>query len=113
MEATVTVVSATQTPTATPVMVSILTGPYPNPSTGGPVAVNVQVPGPSTVKWSVFTLSFRKVGGGEVSINSTGIIYWDLRDNYGSKVADGLYYLRLEVAGLQPKVKVFKVLVIR
>jgi hypothetical protein len=92
---------------------TIVTYPYPNPVENGPVVVNIDVPGPSSVQWSVFTLSFRKIIGGQVSINSTGSVVWDLRDKSGAKVADGLYYLRIEVEGPQPTVKVFKILILQ
>ena len=78
----------------------------------GPLTVDIDVPGPSTVQWSVFTLSFRKIIGGEVSINGTGAVVWDLKDKSGTKVADGIYYLRIEVQGPQPTVKIFKILIL-
>ena len=107
-------VTSTSTPTSTPtpLVKTIIKYPYPNPVDNGPVVVDLDVPGPSTVEWSVFTLSFRKILGGEVSINSTGSVVWDLKDKSGAKVADGIYYLRIEVQGPQPTVKIFKILVL-
>jgi hypothetical protein len=64
------------------------------------------------VQWSVFTVNFRKIISGEISVNSTGTVSWDLKDKNGVRVADGLYYIRIEVQGPQPLVKVFKILVL-
>jgi len=116
---TVVVLTPTFTPTSiftntpTPVSKTVFRGPFPNPSNGGPVFVDVDVPELSTVRWSVFTLAFRKIVSGEISVNTTGVVRWDLTDKQSAKVADGLYYLRLEVIGMQTEVKVFKVLIIR
>ena len=78
----------------------------------GPVRINVSVPSPAMVEWSVFTLNFRKITSGQISVNSTGIVQWDLRDKNGARVADGLYYIRVEVLGPNPVTKVYKVLVL-
>jgi len=40
-------------------------------------------------------------------------VQWDLRDKLGINVADGLYYVRIQVTGRQDAVKIFKVLVLR
>lgn len=65
------------------------------------------------MEWSVFTAAFRKVVGGSVSINETGMIQWNLRDRMGEPVSSGLYYLRVEVVGKQSLTKILKVLVLR
>jgi hypothetical protein len=129
--ATITIAAATATPTFTVTATVtakatstlsftptagneiVLGGPYPNPSQGGPVNVDIETTGQSSVRWSVFTLSFRKIVGGELSVNGEGKIQWDLLDRMGSPVADGLYYLKVEVNGPQDMVKVLKVLVVR
>lgn len=103
----------TITSTPTPQTHSVIHIPYPNPVENGPVEVDLEIPGTERVQWSVFTLSFRKILGGEKSITGTGSIEWDLTDKSGSRVADGLYYLRLEVSGIQPTVKIFKIIVLR
>ena len=102
----------TATKTPTPIEKDVITYPYPNPVTDGPVNVDIKVPGPSAVKWSVFTVNFRKIISGEISVNSTGTVSWALKDKNGVRVADGLYYIRIEVQGPQPLVKVFKILVL-
>lgn len=91
----------------------VFVGPYPNPSNGGPVNIRIDVSKPSTVQWSVFTQAFRKIRSGETFIDQTGTIQWDLRDDQGMPVADGLYFIRVKVTGGQTTVKIFKVLVIR
>ena len=104
----------TSTPTATPVEVTAISPPYPNPSKGGPVSVDVYLAAAGTVNVDVFTTAFRKVysfsnqyGEGKWTLE------WDLKDNFGNPVADGLYYLRVEVKGPQPITRIFKVLVFR
>ena len=97
----------------TPVSKIIILPPYPNPVDQGPVNFKIQTPGLAKVQWSVFTSSFRKIIGGEISVNGTGLIQWDLRDRSGSKVADGLYYVRIEVDGNGYLSKVWKVLVLK
>jgi len=123
----ITLVAATSTPTATqtatntpvntstptPNKVTIIKKPYPNPSNGGPVTVEVNVPGSANVKWSVFTTAFRKVVGGDLSVNNWGYVVWDLKDKNGAPVASGLYYIRIEVLGSQPTNQIFKILVLR
>src|SRR5581483_4692417 len=103
----------TFTKTATPVTGVVMKGPYPNPSDGDPVNVLVEVTRPSTVEWSVFSMAFRKIRSGQTLINQQGTIQWDLTDGQGNRVADGIYYLRVQVNGTPATVKVFKVLVIR
>lgn len=126
--ATVTILAATPTPTSTPlptstptasftptsVMVPVIRAPYPDPVTGPyPVTVNVQVPGNSTVSMDVFTLAFRKIANQTKDISNTGSVTWNLQDSWGTPVADGLYYLRIQVTGPQPLTKIFKVLITR
>ncbi len=64
-----------------------------------PVTIEIHAPGSATVNWSVFTTAFRKIVWGTASVNGTGVIQWNLRDKTGTLVADGLYYLRVEVQG--------------
>lgn len=103
------------TPTNTPTLVAQPTcvAPYPNPVVNGPVSVRMSVPGTTVVKWSVFTLSFRKIVGGEITITNNGVIVWDLKDQYGKQVSDGLYYLRIEMDGLQSMDKIYKILILK
>ena len=118
--ATITLVSATVTPTATstktstptPVGEDVITPPYPNPVSDGPVRIDVSTPGPATAEWSVFTLNFRKIISGRVAVNGTGTIQWDLKDKNGVRVADGLYYIRVEIHGSPALTKVYKILVL-
>jgi len=55
-------------------------------------------------------MAFRKIRGGETVIAREETIQWDLKDTEGNRVADGIYFLRVQVNGT---VKVFKILVIR
>lgn len=66
------------------------------------------------VKWSIITMSHRKVLERVVDINGPTTLTWDLKDQKGGFVADGLYYLRLEVGDMAGKTgKIWKVLVAR
>jgi hypothetical protein len=106
--------TATSTPSFTPTfIVTTVVGPaYPNPATG-PVSFTVLVPGPSTVNVTVFTAAFRKIYQSPVyQVTGSETLGWNLEDNWGHPVADGLYYVRIQVIGIQPTVKILKVLVI-
>ena len=97
----------TFTPTFTPTP-AFISHPYPNPVTGsGPVNINVTILG--TIKWDVFTAAFRKVNGGMVP-SGTSSIQWNLKDSSNFPVANGLYYLRVQVGAYKV---VQKVIVIR
>jgi hypothetical protein len=75
--------------------------------------VAIQVPSPSTVKFSVFTIAFRKVFETNGQISSVGTMTWDTRDLFGSPAASGLYYLRIQVQGDPSRTKMLKALLIR
>ena len=104
----------TFTPTPGPVTV-VVGSVYPNPIQDlSPVSVHIQAPLGSTVEWSVFTMVYRKVLDNTYPItgNSTTLV-WHLDDNGGNRVANGLYYLKVRVNGINPYTKVMKVLVLR
>jgi hypothetical protein len=103
--------NATFSPTA--VSGTTISNPYPNPSTGGPVDININISFPSTVTLTVFTLLGREVYQESWQLASDGTISWNLTDIQGATVANGLYYLKVQVSGNQPLVKVLKVLVLR
>jgi hypothetical protein len=92
----------------------VVIGPvYPDPSDGRPVFWAITVPGPSRVTWDVFTTAFRKITEDAVQVSKTATLHWDLEDRMGNPVASGLYYVRIQVQGLQSETRVLKVLVIR
>ena len=105
--------TSTPTTTATPISKILILPPYPNPVDQGPVNFKIQTPGLAKVQWSVFTSSFRKIISGEISVNGTGTIQWDLMDGSGAKVADGIYYVRIEVKDSEYLSKIWKVLVLK
>ncbi len=98
---------------ATPTPPTLLQGPYPNPSQGKPVSIWIQVPRQTVIKWTVYTLAFRKIAEGETSIDQTGTIEWDFKDRYQNQVSNGLYYMRVEAIRGQTISKVFKILLLR
>jgi hypothetical protein len=98
------------------VIITVTIGaPYPNPANGtAHLSIPVQAPTDSTAHWTVYTTAFRKVYDHSQSIpGNNGILSWALVDTWGSPVANGVYYVRVQVTGLTPATKVLKVLVIR
>jgi hypothetical protein len=98
----------------------IFAGPYPNPVSNGPIKVDVTTPGSATIEVDVFTTAFRKIAEHTVTATAATPGYgtittveWDLKDRQGKSVADGLYYLRIHVHGIQDSTKILKVLVIK
>jgi len=107
--------TTTITPTYTPTITSaiIISAPYPNPSNRTPITFNIQVPGESTVTLDVFTLAFRKIYSQTTQGDGPLTFEWDLRDITGVQVANGVYYVRIHVAGSQSDTKILKVLILR
>jgi hypothetical protein len=106
------IVEATLTPT--PVSVTSVKQPYPNPSAGNPVNIDVYLKDAGTVSLDVFTTAFRKVRSYTNSYpEGKCTLVWDLKDKYGSPASNGLYYLRIQVTGTQTPTKIFKILIIR
>jgi len=93
----------------------IISVPYPNPSGGQPVTVNLNLAGPTEAKWEVFTTAFRKIASKTPQLYLPGDhLWWDLQDRNHQAVASGLYYWRIEViSSSQASVKILKVLVRR
>ena len=61
----------------------------------------------------VFTLAFRKVYGETIKAYGPATLQWNLRDVSGTQVANGLYYIRIQVLGNDSTTKIFKVLGLR
>jgi len=74
---------------------------------------NVQTPDQSTVTLEVFTLAFRKIESQTAQVDGFYNFQWDLKDMKKVQAADGLYYVRVHVAGAKSSIKIFKVLVLR
>jgi hypothetical protein len=114
---------STSTPTDTPTItetytpthpsVVVISAPYPNPSTGSSISFDVSVPDRSTLTMDVFTLAFRNIASQNLGINGNQTFHWDLKDHSGVPVSDGIYYVRIRVAGNPSVTKVLKVLVLR
>jgi hypothetical protein len=104
-------VTATFTPTIP--LEPVISAPYPNPSKGSPISFNVEVAFPATVVADVFTLNFRKISSQSLRVSDFQTIQWDLKDIMGVQVANGLYYIRVQVIGIQSSSKTLKVLVLR
>jgi hypothetical protein len=109
----------TSTPTCTPTYTPTLSpnvlvsAPFPNPSNGSPISFDVQVPSTSTVTVDVFTLAFRKISSQTKQITGLYPFQWDLKDVSGVQAANGLYYVRIHVEGVQSSTKILKVLILR
>jgi hypothetical protein len=110
-------VTKTPTLTSTPANNTTYRGPYPNPVSNGPVQIDVAMPGSGTIEMDVFTTAMRKIAEHATVVNGAGgtvtSVQWDLRDKTGMPIANGLYYLRLQVSGAQASTKIFKVIVVR
>jgi uncharacterized repeat protein (TIGR01451 family) len=124
----VTVVHLTSTPTFTPTWTgtptpSFTSTPglqpticpaYPNPVTNNDfVSMCVWVPGASDVEMTVYTTAFRKIYDKKIQVVDSTILTWDLRDQWGTPIANGLYYVRIRVTGPASTTKFSKVLVNR
>jgi len=46
-------------------------------------------------------------------VSGSYTINWNLKDSSGAQVANGLYYIRVQVAGIEPLTKILKVMVLR
>jgi O-glycosyl hydrolase len=105
----------TVTPTYTPTITTqiIISEPFPNPSSGLPITFNIQVPGQSTVTLDVFTLAFRKIFSETTQTYGLQTLLWNLKDTSGTLVSNGVYYVRIHVAGGQSATKILKVLILR
>ena len=78
------------------------------------MSIQIQLPAGSSVEWSVFTTAFRKVAGGSQDVSGNNALTWDLKDQNGASVADGLYYIRVKaVVGTSTTVKILKILIFR
>jgi hypothetical protein len=105
--------TATVTSTATVPSAPVILAPYPNPSTGSPIFFPVEVPSLCTVTMDVFTLSFRKIISQTAQVNGVQTLQWNLMDVSGTLVGNGLYYVRIHIAGNQSTTKIMKVLILR
>jgi hypothetical protein len=61
----------------------------------------------------VFTLAFRKIASQTTQVYGSQTLQWDLKDIAGVQVANGLYYVRIHVAGVQSVTKILKILILR
>jgi len=61
----------------------------------------------------VFTLAFRKIASQTTQVYGAQTLQWDLRDIKGVQAANGLYYVRIHVTGVQEYTKILKVLILR
>jgi len=103
--------TATYTPTISPKVV--INQGFPNPSSGSPISFNVSVPSQTTVTLEVFTTALRKIRSLTTHAYGLQTLQWDLKDRAGIPAANGLYYVRVQVAGAQSSTKIMKILILR
>lgn len=48
---------------------------------------------PKNVRWSVFSVAYRKIVENQTTAEGRTVIEWDLKDTQGKPVAPGLYYI--------------------
>ncbi len=111
-------ITPTPTPsiTNTPVINTVTFGPpYPDPVTGpGPLYIPIQAPTGSTLEVTVFTVAFRKIFDRTTNFPGNNFAFpWYPNDSYGQIVANGVYYVRVQVEGIYPATKIYKVLILR
>ena len=63
------------------------------------VRVEIRSLCPQTVHWAVFTAAYRKVVDRVEQVSGGSQIRWDLKDNLGRDVSNGIYFMRLEGNG--------------
>jgi hypothetical protein len=116
VQSSVTVIAGGGTPTATPSLGSgtLISYPYPNPpGPGQSVDIQVHTPDLSTVRYSVFTTAFRKIFESSQELDGAGLLEWNLKDEFGQNVANGLYFIRIVIQGPQGTTqKIDKVIII-
>jgi len=61
----------------------------------------------------IFTLALRKVQSETTGIVGYQTLQWDLKDRMGVQVANGLYYVRIRVTGIQSATKILKIMILR
>ena len=80
----------------------------------GPVSINITAPTGSIAHWAVLTTGFRKIYENKEPIpGNHGTVIWNLADSGGHPVSNGLYYVRVEVVGINFGSKIFKLLILR
>ena len=94
-------------------MEPVISVPYPNPSNGSPISFTVQTSGRSVVKMDIFTLNFRKIFDRTFEAEGVQTVSWNLKDPMGDQVANGVYYVRINITGSQSVTKIVKVLILR
>ena len=57
------------------------------------MTLDVAGPGLIFLEWSVYSTAFRKIRRETAIINRQGKIHWDLRDEKGVLVSNGIYYM--------------------
>ena len=84
---------------------------YPNPATtSGTVQLQVPLEKTEDVKVEVYTSAFRKIQQADYPNEPVGKgLALDLSDRWGSRLANGLYYVRVEAGGQKWVVKLLVV----
>jgi hypothetical protein len=74
---------------------------YPNPAYESTTAVQVDLLSscPIRAEWKVVTTAYRVMAKGSLEVSGAGRVVWDLRDQKGRRVSNGLYTLVIETAG--------------
>jgi len=105
----------TVTYTPTPASADTVRQAYPNPISGnGPLYFQVQVVNPSRVTWKIFTTSFRMIYSNQQTVANLETLSWNLLDKNGGAVANGLYYIQVNVAdGPTTTQQILKVIVLK
>lgn len=84
--------SSTPLPNSTPVL-------YPNPATGPAVSLKIPPTTAPAVRVEIFTTAFRKVQDENIPVNAGYWLSVNLMDEWGRPLANGLYYVVVNVNG--------------
>jgi uncharacterized repeat protein (TIGR01451 family) len=120
-EATATAVPTGATPFGTPTRTPIappgggitVSDPYPNPpKDGGTVYIEVVGGDGSSLRWTVYSTALRKIREGSLRTQGRTVLAWDLKDQKGKPVANGIYHVVLRPQEGEPPI-LRKVIVLR
>jgi hypothetical protein len=77
---------------------------------GGTAWIDLQSGCPKKVAWTVYTVAYRRIAEGELTLSGRGRVAWNLTEAKGKPVASGLFYWVLKPEGQKSIVKTVVVL---
>jgi hypothetical protein len=65
------------------------------------------------VELTIYTVAFRKVFQARQTIDGACTVHWNLKDQWGSPMANGFYYLKIRISGATNLEMIQKLIVVR